>query len=339
VDGHVVLRRTVESVRLLDRELGPDAKPAVVAIEACREAWFVHDLLTSWGNEVLILDTTRTRQLGVGQHGRKTDRIDAEVIARALEANRVHSAHVLSPHRRVLRNEISIRRAMVETRAQHVTTVRGLMREKGIGLPRCSTERFASRVRDSALSEADHQLVDPLLAVIELANAQIEAADTRLDQLCRQEPVVQLLMTAPGVGSVVAATFVSVIDEAGRFRRAHELESYLGLVPSENTTGGAKQRLGSITKQGNSYLRALLVQSACAIIQNGDKSDPLVLWAKGIADRRGKKIAVIALARRLAGVLWAMWRKQVTYEPRNITVKKARLLRRRQSTEVAAAMA
>src|SRR6185312_14580542 len=149
-DGHVILRRTVESVRLLDRELGPDAEPAVVAVEACREAWFVHDLLTSWGNEVLILDTTRTRQLGVGHHGRKTDRIDAEVIARALEANRVHPAHVLSPHRRVLRNEISIRRAMVETRAQHVTTVRGLMREKGIGLPRCGTERFASRVRDTA---------------------------------------------------------------------------------------------------------------------------------------------------------------------------------------------
>src|SRR6185312_7852699 len=170
-------------------------------------------------------------------------------------------------------------------------------------------------------------------------DGQINAADNRLDRLCQQEPVIQLLMTAPGVGSVVAATFVSVIDEAGRFRRAHQLESYLGLVPSENTSGGAKQRLGHITKQGNSYLRALLVQSACAIMQNGDKADPLVIWAKEIADRRGKKIAIIALARRLAGVLWAMWRKHATYEPSNINVKKARLLRRRQPTEVTAASA
>jgi transposase len=176
-----------------------------------------------------------------------------------------------------------------------------------------------------------------LLEVVELANAQIKAVEERLDRLCCKEPVIQLLMTAPGVGSTVAATFVSVVDEARRFRRAHQLEAYLGLVPAENTTGG-KQRLGSITKQGNSYLRALLVQSACAIMQKGDKSDPLVSWAKAISERRGKKIAIIGLARRLAGVLWSMWRKQTTYEPQRISAKKARLLLRRRSQEVAIAL-
>ncbi len=84
-DGKVVGRGTVEEVRSLEPLLGPEQPEAVVAIEACREAWYVHDLLASWGNQVVLVDTTRSRRLGIGQHGRKTERIDAEVLALALE--------------------------------------------------------------------------------------------------------------------------------------------------------------------------------------------------------------------------------------------------------------
>jgi transposase len=136
--------------------------------------------------------------------------------------------------------------------------------------------------------------------------------DRKLETLCATEPVVLRLRTAPGVGLIVAAAFVSVVDNAKRFRHAHQVEAYLGLVPSEHTS--VHRRLGSITKQGNSYLRALLIQAAWCILRSRGQ-DPLALWAKAIAQRRGKRIAVVALARRLVGVLWAMWRDHTVYDP------------------------
>ena len=146
-DGKVVLRRTEDGVRDFEPQLGPEQPEAIVAIEACREAWHVHDLLRSWGNQVVLVDTTRSRRLGIGQHGRKTDRIDAEVLALALERGGIPAAHVLSPHRRELRRWLGVRRALVESQAQLVTTARGIAREYGAPLPRCTTDRFVSNVR------------------------------------------------------------------------------------------------------------------------------------------------------------------------------------------------
>src|SRR5664280_110046 len=145
--GKVVQRATVSEVASLQSLLGPEQAAATVAIEACREAWHVHDLLVEWGNEVVLVDTTRSRQLGIGQHGRKTDRIDAETLARALEVGRIPAAHVLSPKRRELRRVLAVRRALVESRAQFVTTLRGLVREQGGKIPSCDTAQFVRKVR------------------------------------------------------------------------------------------------------------------------------------------------------------------------------------------------
>ena len=125
------------------------------------------------------------------------------------------------------------------------------------------------------------------------------------------EPVIERLTTAPGVGLIVASAFVSVVDDAKRFADAHQVESYLGLVPRENSSGG-KRRLGSITKHGNGYMRALLVQSASSILRVGDPDDPLRRWGRTLVERRGRKIAVVAIARRLSGILWAMWKRDAT---------------------------
>jgi transposase len=322
---------TVSELGTLSALLGPDQPPARVAIEACREAWFVHDMLVEWGNEVLLVDTTRSRQMGIGQHGRKTDKLDAELLARAVEKGSIPLAHVLSPARREMRRVLAVRRALVETRAQTVTTLRGLLREQGLKGPRCTPETFVRRVRSLELSDELKQLLEPLLCVVEQADAGLTDTETRLSQLCAEEPVVVQLATAPGVGLVVAACIVAVLDDAGRFQRAHQVESYAGLVPSENTTGG-KRRLGAISKAGNTYLRALLVQAAWVILRSNDNSDPLHLWAKALAERRGKRIAVVALARRLIGVLWAMWRDGTVYDAQHLAQQGARGLRGAQQT-------
>ena len=324
--GLVVQRMTVSEVSSLEHLLGPNQPPATVAIEACREAWFVHDTLVEWGNEVVVIDTTRSRQLGIGQHGRKTDRIDAEVLARALESGRVPKAHVLTPERRELRRVLLVRRALVEARAQLVTTVRGLAREQGAKIPSCHTGSFVSRVRAQQLPADIAQLIEPLLVLVQGIDTQLSSTEEQLATLCAQEPTIAALTTTPGVGTVVAACFVAVIDDAKRFHRAHQVESYVGLVPSEDSSGG-KRRLGAISKRGNSYLRALLVQAAWTIVRSRDKSNPLYLWAAQLVERRGKRIAVVALARRLVGVLWAMWRDGTVYDTEHLARQNVRGLR------------
>jgi transposase len=293
--------------------------------------------LTAWGNEVLLVDTTRTKKLGIGQHRRKNDRIDAEILARAVESGGIPVAHLLSPHRQELRRELNVRRALVETRSQYVTTIRGLVRERGENLKSCDPEQFQANIHKANLSAEVRVTVGPLAATLAVVDTQLAEVEQRLEQLCASEPVVAQLRTVPGVGPIVAASFVSVIDEAKRFHNAHEVESYLGLVPSEDTTGG-KRRLGAISKHGNSYLRSLLVQAAWIIMRQPHRVDPLQCWAEAIAKRRGKRIAVVALARRLAGVLWAMWRDSTVYDPELVARKGARGLKRAaQSMEFQAA--
>jgi transposase len=308
----VTLRATIDNERQLEKLLGPGTARARVVYEACREGWYLYDLITSWGHEVWMVDTTRARQLGIGQHKRKNDRIDAETLARAAEAGRVPTAHVLSHDAQLWRLELGVRRALVETRAQYVTTIRSILRSEGLSVPSCDTSAFLKKLEGVELPPAVRELIEPLVVALQTIGPQIDKVDAQLDKHSAAQPVVQLLSSVPGVGRIVAAAFISVIDNPGRFRTAHQVEAYLGLVPSESTSG--KRKLGAITKQGNSYLRAMLTQAAWQV-QRQRGSDPLKSWGKAVSKRRGKRVGVIAVARRLAGILWAIWRHNRRYDP------------------------
>lgn len=315
--GQVVRRATVRSLEALLPLIGPNTPAASIAIEACREAWYIHAKLSEWGHQVVLVDTTRVRRLGVGGHGRKTDRIDAEVLARALEAGQIPKAHVLSASRQQMRYHLGIRHALVETRAHYVGTIRHLARSHGVQLPSCTAGYFAVKLRSVDLGEDLRALITPLLTLVEQLDVQIRLADAKLVHVCNQEPLVLRLMTAPGVALIVAAAFVSVIDDARRFKTAHEVEAYLGLVPSENSSGD-RRRIGSITKQGNRYARSMLLEAAWSVLCSRKPDDPLKRWGDAVATRRGKNIAAVALARRIAGVLWAIWRDGTVYEPAKV---------------------
>lgn len=317
----VTARATVRKEADLEARLGPGTARALVVFEACREMWHLYDLLTGWGHEVWVVDTTRVRQLGIGQHKRKNDRIDAEALARAGESGRVPRAYVLSHASQRLRVKLGVRRALVETRAQYVTTIRSLLRSEGLTAPSCETHIFVRKLEATELPGAVREAIKPLVVALEAIGPQIQKVDEDLEKHCSDQPIVQLLASAPGVGRIVAAVYVSVIDTPLRFRTAHQVEAYLGLVPSEATSG--KRKLGAITKQGNSYLRSVLTQAAWSVVRLR-ASDPLKSWGQAIAKRRGKRVAVIAIARRLAGILWAMWRDNSHYDPSNVGKASAR---------------
>ena len=313
-DGKQVQSCTVRRLAELKPVLGPGTSPAQVAVEACREAWAVCATLKEWGHEPVLVDTTRSRQMGIGAHGRKTDEIDAKVLAMALYEKRIPKAHLLSEERQKSREMLSVRATLVDTMTELINAIRGHARALGTPLPGMDTGVFCGRVAAMKLGEALQMLIAPLLMVLSTVHQQLCEMDAKLEATVQSDPVMLRLMSVPGVGPVVAATFVSVIDDAGRFHDAHQVMSYLGLVPSENTTGG-KRRLGSISKAGNSRARAMLVQAAHVILNSGGQ-DPLRQWGLNLLKRKGRRPAAVAIARRLAGILWAMMRDGATYNPK-----------------------
>jgi transposase len=150
---------------------------------------------------------------------------------------------------------------------------------------------------------------------VDQLSAEIKEADKELDLQAESDETCRRLMTVPGVGPLTAVRFVAAVDETGRFANAHQLESYLGLVPGENSSADRQQRL-SITKAGPPALRWVLVQAAWALRTQCRQpaAVPLQLWAHRIELRRGKRTATVALARKLAGVLYAIWRDGTEYD-------------------------
>jgi transposase len=159
------------------------------------------------------------------------------------------------------------------------------------------------------------QVIAPLLESLKMLNRQIAEADDGLEQIVREDEVVRRLCTAPGVGPVTATTFAATIDDATRFGAAKQVRAYLGLVPREYSSG-ERQRKGRISKAGGGRARTLLVEAAWALLRwRNAKNEALYDWAMRIAARRGRARACAALVRKLAGILYAMWRDGTEFDP------------------------
>jgi transposase len=207
-----------------------------------------------------------------------------------------------------------LREGLVQARTKLINTVRGWTRPQGLGVIKSgAATTFALRVRDHVKSRGGTipSYVELVLKSIQDLNVQIAEADQALEEAAASDPTCKLLMTAPGVGPTTAVRFAAAIDNVERFPNAHRLESYLGLTPGENSSSQRKRKT-ALTKAGPSKMRWVLVQAAWAA-RRYYKDDPLVLWSKEVERRRGKQVAVMALVRRLAGVLYAMWRDRSPY--------------------------
>lgn len=157
--------------------------------------------------------------------------------------------------------------------------------------------------------------ITPLFESLKMLNRQIADADAELEKIVREDEVVRRLCTAPGVGPVTATTFAATIDDATRFGAAKQVRSYLGLVPREYSSG-ERQHRGRISKAGGSRARTLLVEAAWVLLRwRNEKNQALYDWAMRIAARRGRARACVALARKMAGILYAMWRDETQFAP------------------------
>ena len=157
--------------------------------------------------------------------------------------------------------------------------------------------------------------ISALLTMIDKACAEISELDEEIRTIAQKDPTIRRLMTVPGVGPVTAVAFASAIEDAKRFSNAHKVAAYLGLVPGEDSSGDGHRRT-SITKTGSSHVRWLLVQAALCIMRTGASQAPALHgWSKQVGERRGSKVARVALARRLSGVLFALMRDEKNFDP------------------------
>jgi transposase len=208
-----------------------------------------------------------------------------------------------------------MRDALVRIRTLLVNTVRGWMRGRLIKAIGGATENFPQRLR-THLAENNLELppyVDRQLEAIEGLSHQICAADLDIRELAKDERC-RRLMTIPGVGPVTAVRFLAGVDQIERFGGAHELESYFGLTPGEASSSETKHRTG-LTKAGSTMVRWLMVQAAWSASRSRP-NDPMVLWAMRISERKGnKQVAIVALARKMIGVMFALLRDRSSYNP------------------------
>ena len=322
-DGELIDRRIATTRERFTAVLG-DRPRARILLEASTESEWAARHLESLGHEVIVADPGFAPMYATRSRRVKTDKRDARALCEACKLGAYRPIHRVSDAQRHVRAELAVRDAVVRTRTRYVALIKAAVRREGLRLGQGDPERTAAKLAAIELSAATRAELAPLVAFLEPLNAAIADADRRLAALARDSAPARLLQTMPMIGPVTALGFVSALDDVTRFDGPHQAEAYLGLVPSEHSSGEhssgeQQQHRGRITKRGNTRTRWLLVEAAWRIRRSKVPAlAPLNAWADRIAARRVKRIAIVALARRLAGILFVMWRTNTPYIARPI---------------------
>lgn len=291
-----------------ERFYGELHAPALVGVEACGNSqWFV-ELLERLGHQVWVGDAAQIRASYVRRQ--KTDRRDAAHILKLLLENRFPRLWTPSAEQRDVRQLLIHRHKLVEIRTrvknglQHLAMNRGLQKQS-----RLWSVRGRACLEELPLTGWSARRREDLLQLLSGLDAQVAELDQAVEQAAEEHEEARLLMTQPGVGPITALAFVLTIGDVSRFAHSGQVASYLGLIPREHSSGG-RQRLGAISKQGNRFVRQLLVeaaQTACRF------DDGFRREYQARCHHKPRAVAKVAAARKLAVRLYWMLRQNVGY--------------------------
>ena len=322
-DGTAVLERKVATTAEALTAVFATQAAARILIESGTESEWVAQTIEACGHEVIVASPTYALMYGHRNPQIKTDRRDVLALTEACRLGIYRAAHRVSPEQRQRRRALRVREQLVRARTQLINLVRAQLRQEGYRVPRCASEAVPRRYATLSLPAPLRTALAPALTTIATLTEQIALSDTALAALAAADPIVERLRTAPGVGVITALTYRAVLDDVHRFADARGVAAYLGLVPREDSSG-TRHRKGGITKAGPNQLRVLLVQASWVIWRQRTGRGALHAWVERLAARRGKRIAIVALARRLGRILYAMWRDGTDYgTPRSQSTAKA----------------
>ena len=286
--------------------------PMRILLETGTESEWVARALEAAGHDVIVADPNYAPMYGELTRKVKTDRRDAIALAEANRRGWYRPTHRVSATQRETRQILRVRRLLVSTRSSSVSLIRSLLRQSGYRLASGSCSTVPARVARLAVPANLGDTLAPLCRQVAALTREIAAIDARVAARVADDAVVTRLQSVPGIGPIVATTFRAFVDTVERFDHAGQVSAALGLVPREDSSAERRHR-GHITKAGPRELRSLFVQAAW-VCWRTPRSATLRAWVERVAARRGKRIAVVALARRLSRILFAIWRDGTTFD-------------------------
>ena len=315
--GRIVLEQRVSTTPKALGEVFGRMPSSRIALETGMHSPWVSRLLGELGHEVIVAHARNVRL--IGESRKKDDRLDAQTLARLARID----PQLLSPvkHRSAKAQAdltvIRARAVLVRARTALVNTARGLAKSYGERLRGCNV-RNMNPEKAEGLSRELQTSLGPLLAASEALSEQIAEYNERIEQMAEESyPQVKLLKQVKGVGTLIALTFLLTLEDAHRFQKSRDVGCYLGLQPGRRNSGQSEPQM-HISKEGDPYLRTLLVQGAQHILGPFGVDCDLRRWGLKLAERggkSGKKRAIIATARKLAVLLHHLWVSGEVYEP------------------------
>ncbi len=298
--------------------------PARVAMEVGPQSPWISRLVTECGHEVIVANPRKLKM--IFDNDKKSDKVDAAILARVARFD----PELLAPiqHRseatQLALAKLRARDAAVGARTKLINAARGLAKAAGHKLPKCSAPCF-HRKGIEELPESLRPALAPLAEAIGQLSKTIKDYDTEIERMCREDfPETELLRGIAGVGALTALAFILTIETPERFAKSRDVGAFIGTTPRRDQSGGKDPSLG-ITKAGDPFLRRTLVQAAHYILGNRNIQDSeLRQWglrlagpldAKGKHNKRLKKRATVAVARKLAVLMHTLWRNGEVYEP------------------------
>lgn len=287
------------------KDLAPPV--ARIGLEAGPLSQWLYAGLTAAGFETVLLETRHVKA-ALSAMVVKTDRRDARGIAQLLRMGWFRPVHCKSPPAQETRALI-VARKQLQSKMQDVElSLRGILRGFGLKVGDVSKGQFAARIRQLVDGHAMlEQIAEAMLRARERLRAEFDKLHRAMLAIARTEPVCRRLMTVPGVGAVIAVTFTSAVDDPQRFGKSKAVGAHFGLTPKRYQSGETDVT-GAITKVGDALVRTALYEAAHVMLTRTVRFSALKRWALEVAKRRGMKRAKIALARKLATVMHAMWR-------------------------------
>ena len=316
-DGEVIQEQSVATTKKGMLRVFGARKRCRIAMEVGTHSPWVSRLLGGMGHEVIVANARQVQLISASS--RKDDRLDAQTLARLARVD----PQLLRPIRH--RSEkaqahlmsIRVRAALVETRTGLVNAARGLAKSVGERLPNCDTDQMGVG-RGEGLPQPLLETLEPLLEIVESLTEKIQESDAKIEQIARSEyPETELLKQVCGVGTLIALTFVLTVEDRERFQKSRDVGCYVGLRPKRSDSGESQPQL-RITKEGDIYLRKMLVQGAHCILGRRGPDTDLKRWGLKLAARGGKnakKRAIVAVARKLGILLHRLWVTAEVYEP------------------------
>jgi transposase len=316
-NGETVREGSVGTTKAAMTQLYGQLKRSRVALEVGTHSPWISRLLNTLGHEAIVANPRQLKL--ITESSRKNDRVDAEMLARLARVD----PKLLRPIRH--RGEeaqmdlmvIRARAALVEARTALVNAVRGFSKTVGERLASCDTDQMGVE-KMADLPAGLQKVLEPLLSEVEALTAGIKKQDREIEQIARVKyPETSLLTKVGGVGTLIALTFVLTVEDKNRFEHSRDVGCYVGLKPKQGASGDSQPQL-RITKEGDIYLRTMLVQGAQHILSERSVDSDLKRWGLKLAERGGKnakKRAIVAVARKLGILLQVLWVTGEVYEP------------------------